>query len=226
MFQTLMTLALMCVEAGGDGGSGDGQTGSSEAQKPAPPKQQPGGDAGEGGGQQQEDRGYPADTPVAEMTEAQQAAYWKYHSRHWQARAEGRKDYDQIKNERDQLKAQTQTAEEKAIEDARAEGRAEALKEYAPRVARGTLISALATRGMKREEIDAQLEFVDLSKFVTADGETDADKVEAYVQGVAPSTGQTWPDMGAGRRGDPGGRKAGGSVQAGRDAYHNRHKKK
>ena len=226
MFQTLMTLALMCVEAGGDGGSGDGQTGSSEAQKPAPPKQQPSGDAGGDGGQQQEDRGYPADTPVAEMTEAQQAAYWKYHSRHWQARAEGRKDYDQIKNERDQLKAQTQTAEEKALEEAREAGRAEARKEYAPRLARGTLETALASRGVERDQISERLEFVDLTKFVTDEGEVDADKVEAFVQGVAPSTGQTWPDMGAGRRGDPGGRKAGGSVQAGRDAYHNRHKKK
>jgi len=41
------------------------------------------------------DRGFPENTPVAQMTHAEQAAYWKYHSRKHQARAE------QAPNERD-----------------------------------------------------------------------------------------------------------------------------
>lgn len=48
---------------GGQGGAGNGQTGS-----------------GSGSGTD-DDRGYPTNTPVAEMGPAQQAAYWKFHAR-------------------------------------------------------------------------------------------------------------------------------------------------
>src|SRR5215218_296038 len=41
--------------------------------------------------------GFPADTPVTEMTTEQQAAYWKHQSRKHEERARSREDYDDLK---------------------------------------------------------------------------------------------------------------------------------
>ncbi|CRK59067.1 hypothetical protein [Alloactinosynnema sp. L-07] len=64
---------------GGGGGGGGGQSGGTTGT----------GAGGDGAGNQgngsgagtTDDRGYPANTPVAEMSAGQQAAYWKFHSR-------------------------------------------------------------------------------------------------------------------------------------------------
>lgn len=72
------------TEGGGEGGSGQSGTGNGTGEGGA------GGQGGSGSGQQQgsgsgsgtgDDRGYPANTPVAEMTADQQTAYWKHHAR-------------------------------------------------------------------------------------------------------------------------------------------------
>lgn len=61
----------------GGGGGQSGQPGTDDAQKG-----QQGGQPGPDG-----DKGFPDNTPLAEMTPEQQAAYWKHHARKWESRA-------------------------------------------------------------------------------------------------------------------------------------------
>lgn len=229
MFPDLWHYALMFNDGGGDGGSGGsggdgGKAGEGGDGKPGAGTPPLPGKSPAGGG---ENLGFPAETPVKEMTAEQQAAYWKHHSRKWQGRAEGRDDYDDVKAERDRLKAATLSDQEKAVEEAKKTAREEAVRDLGPGAVKTMLDLVLTSQGLEQEDIDSKLEFVDLTKFLTTKGEVDTDKVKNYVAGVAPGrSNQQWPDTGAGRRGDPGGKKGGGSVQSGRDAFTQRHSKK
>lgn len=224
MFRNLWQHAVLHNEDGGDGTGGSGDSGGASGAGGTATKVPPAPDRSPATGG--DDLGFPANTPVKEMTEAQQAAYWKHHARKWENRATGREDYDDVKAELDRLKRERMSDQDKAVEDAKRTAREEALREFGPKAVETMLTGILTARGIKDDEVKAQLEFVNLSKFLTPKGEVDTEKVNNYVQGVAPGrSSQQWPDMGGGRRGDPGNRKAGGSVQAGRDAFDQRHKK-
>jgi hypothetical protein len=173
------------------------------------------------------DQGFPPATPVKDMTPVEQAAYWKAQSRKHEDRASHAADYDTIKAERDALKTATLTDAEKAIEAAKTEARTAAMVEAAkgimPKLVRAEF-KAAATGKIEPDRLTAILEPLDLTKFLTADGsEVDADKVSAYVAGIAGGAGKTWPDMGQGRRGTTD--KPTG-VGAGRSLYEQRHVKK
>ena len=108
---------------------------------------------------------FPANTPVAEMTDAQAAAYWKEQSRKHEGRA---KDNHA---ELEKLRRGQLSDQEQAVANARDEGRSEALRE-----ASLTIVAAkLEAAGVGVDDI-ADL---DLSKFLTPDGEVDAAKVSA-----------------------------------------------
>jgi len=213
MFRNLWQAALMFNDDGGDGGGGG--TGGNGGNEPPAAGQNPPAPA------------FPPNTPVKDMTAEEQVAYWKHHARKWQGRAEGRDDYDDVKAELERLKRERLSDQEKAVEDAKKTARDEAVRDLGPAAIRTTLDIVLAAKGLKDDEIESQLEFVDLSKFLTDSGEVNTDKVKNYVAGVAPARGhQGWPDTGAGRRGDPDGKGGGGTVQSGRDAYVSRHNPK
>lgn len=174
---------------------------------------------------QAENLGFPTDTPLAEMTAEQQVAYWKHKARKHESRAKSAEDYDQIKAELDQLKAERMTESEKAVEEAKKEARKEAASEFGPKMAGVALRMALASRGIEAEEIDSKLSYVDFAKFLDNNGEVDSVKVQGYLDDIAPQQRQgQWLDMGQGRRDDTGGKRPGGSVEAGRDLRKNRHK--
>ncbi|MER7167041.1 hypothetical protein ABT336_13365, partial [Micromonospora sp. NPDC000207] len=202
-----------------------------------PPPQQP----PTSGGAQDGPNGFPENTPLAEMTDRQQANYHKHHSRRWQARAEERSDYDDLKAKAArlaELEAQSMTDTQKAVADAEQRGRVAALAEAGGRLATSALHTSLTlTQRLTAEQIDALLAPLDPKAFLTADGmAVDTGKVAAYVNVVAaqpaspaappaapavvtppalqPVTGQgqVVPDMGQGTRTAP---KAGG-LEAGR----------
>lgn len=173
------------------------------------------------------DRGYPQNKAISDMNPDEQAAYWKFHAQKWEGFARDRKDYAKVKKELDDIKRSQMSDQERAIDEARAEARTEALQESGTRLVEARLAGALEGRGLEVDQVQERLQFVDLSKFLTSDGEVDAALVSNFLDGVAPSEEpqrQVWPDMGQGRRGNPAGQTAGGSVQAGRDLYSNRHK--
>jgi hypothetical protein len=172
--------------------------------------------------------GFPADTPVVEMTVDQQLAYWKHQSRKHEGRVKALGDVDALRDKAakwDAAEAEKLTPSEKAIEEARAAERAKVLAEQTKTVA-DRLVAAefkVALAGRKKpEEVAALLEPLDLTKFLTSDGEVDADKVKTYADGIAPSGTSRWPDTGQGNRGTS--TKPTG-LAAGRALYEDRKKK-
>lgn len=167
---------------------------------PAPPVTPPAAPAAPSGS---EDKGFPENTPIAEMSVEQQAAYWKHQARKHETTAKGRANYDDVVAENARLRAATQTDAEKAIEQARKEATdaatATVRSQFAGQLVAAKLEAALAGR-IPADKIAAQVAFLDPSKFLTDTGEVDTDKVTQYAAGVS-SAGTQWPDMGNGNRG-------------------------
>jgi hypothetical protein len=120
---------------------------------------------------------FPANTPLTEMTPEQRAEYWRKQSKQQQKIADGRKDYDAIKTERDTLVATHSTDEDKAIADAKTAGAAEATTKLLKTAVRGHL---RALTGRPVADIDKALEFVDVTKFTGESGDLDDVKLNDF----------------------------------------------
>lgn len=160
-----------------------------------------------------DDLGYPADTPVAEMTLEQQVAYHKHQSRKHEQRATayrtaaGGKSADELKGivtEAEQARRDKLTVDERALEDARTEGRNALLSELGPAAVRSAF-DLLLPADMPQKEKDEHLDTLDLSKFLTDAHQVDTAKVRAAVGRISPDKGQGGQghqrDWGQGRRG-------------------------
>ncbi|MCW2674797.1 MAG: hypothetical protein JWP14_3386 [Frankiales bacterium] len=165
------------------------------------------------------DKGFPENTPVAEMTTEQQVAYWKHHSRQHEDKFKSLGDVEALRakaQQFDDLQAASLTEQERAVAEAKAAGVAETLPKLVAAEFRVQASSRLLdARGQfDAARLKAVLEPLDLTKFVT-NGEVDEVKVKAFVDGIAPaaSPGTQQPNLGLG--GQPGG---GGSVSKGKDA--------
>lgn len=170
------------VEGGDNGAGGDG------------------GDGGDGTGANQHNRGPGSDgtKPLAEMTVEERAEYFEKKANRLQNNLRAYGDYDAIKAERDQLKTAGQTEQEKAVAEARAQGKTEAASEWAQKVVKAEFKAAF--KGAKNaDQISALLEPLDLAKFLTDKGEVDTDKVTKYAASLG-SSAAIEPDMGQGRR--------------------------
>lgn len=176
------------------------------------------------------DKGFPAETPVAEMTDAQQAAYWKYHSRKHETQAKSREDYDALKaladkwreHEKSQKPADQVQAEE-AAEQARKEAESAVKAKYATKLVTAEFKAAVAGR-MKPEDLTDLLEDMDLTKYLDDDGDVDTDRVAKKAAIIAPESRST----GGTRRGHQSRRESEktSSVASGRDLYRETHGKK
>lgn len=172
------------------------------------------------------DKGFPAETPVNEMTDAQQAAYWKYHSRKHETQAKSREDYDAIKaladkwtaHEKASKPADQVKAEEDAEEARKAAEKAVAAK-YATKLVTAEFKAAVAGR-MKPEDLTDLLEDMDLTKYLTDDGDVDTDRVTKKAAIIAPETRSSGT-----RRGHQSRRTNDktSSVSSGRDLYKETH---
>lgn len=160
------------------------------------------------GGTQTSDRGFPENTPLAEMNPEQQAAYWKQQARKHESTVKefGKRygDYESLKeraSQYDALLATTQTDQERAVTQARKEAaeaaRAEAQREFGGQLVAARLQSALAGR-LADEQIESLLEGVDPTRFLTDAGSVDAEKVTKWADRVAPKRSA---DLGQGQRG-------------------------
>lgn len=156
------------------------------------------------------DLGFPKETPVAEMQPAEQAAYWKHQSRKHEGRSTefqrlvGNRTADQLKADLAELESVRQeklTPSEKALEEAKKAAREDTLREFTPRLAAMALHAALTT--LPEDAREAFIDTVDLSKFITKNGEVDTGKVADLAKQLAPAgteVGGTRYDYGAGRR--------------------------
>lgn len=88
------------------------------------------------------------------------------------------------KAELDKLREQTMSEQERAVSQAKAEGRTEALREAGTRLVDAEVRAAATGRGV---DTDALLEGLDRSKFLDAEGEPDRDAIQAWIDRVAPA---------------------------------------
>lgn len=173
-----------------------------------------GGDGGDGGGdggdaatftdpETGEKFGFPEKTPTSQMTPEQSAEYWRHKAQKHEKRAKAAADYDSIKAERDELKNRHQSDDEKALEQATTQAaenaRAEERSHFAERLVLAEFKAANAGR-IPADQFSAVLDGIAATRFLTDDGEVDTDKVQQYVEGIAPAATNKWPDTGQGRR--------------------------
>ena len=153
--------------------------------------------------------GFPANTPVAEMTPAQQAAYHQHQSRKHEGRAKDwasafpGKTAAEIKTIVDKAEADrrnTLTLDDKTLEDAKAEARKSAFAELGPKAVKSAFDLLLGD--MPDKDKAEHIETLDLSKFLTDDNEVDTAKVRANVARITPDKGRgQGRDYGQGLRG-------------------------
>lgn len=175
-----------------------------------------------------DESGYPANTPVAEMTDKQAAAYWKSKSRQWENRTKGMADYDTLKSTAEQyakLVEASKTDAEKAIDAAKADARSEVLREVGSRLVDAEITAASAGR-MTDNMRTALLQGLDRTRFLTDSGEVDSEKVKTFVDGIVPANATPAPaapvDLGQGKRGS----NSTPSLADGVSLYDQRHPKK
>ncbi len=127
------------------------------------------------------DLGFPAGTPVKDMTPEQQAAYWQDKARKHEDRvkAYGGKtpeEIAQMQAELETARTASQTAEQKAIEEAKQAGRSEVLGILA-----NERVTTAIERALQGREVDpATLLTLDRSAFVDGD-KADMAKITAWV---------------------------------------------
>lgn len=135
------------------------------------------------------------DAPPA--PEVDEAAKWKALARKHEDRA---KANAAAVKELEALKASMMTDQEKAVAEAAARARAEVLAEVG-----GTLVeSAFKVAATGRTiDVDAMLEGLDRSKFLTEAGQPDVERISAWVDKIAPAGAPAPPkakDLGQGAR--------------------------
>lgn len=167
------------------------------------------------------DLGYPKDTPVVEMTDAQQAAYHRYHSKKHETRYKGLvgdRTPEEIKADLEELakiKREQQTPSEQAINDAREEGKKEARAAEREKTATALFRGALESGELPEDEINELVTNLKVANFITDDG-VDTTKITNFAKRFTkPGTGnaeQRRRDFGGGNRGD-GGNSGQGSVK-------------
>lgn len=172
-------------------GQGSQQPAGTPPQTPAPqgdPTPAPQGQSG----QQEPDKGFPADTPLVEMTVEQREAYWKHQARKHENTVKSRADYDTLAEKArqfDELQRQSLPADERArqdaVEAARVEGEAQARRALAPQLVRAEFRAAAP--GVETDKLEAFLEDLDLSKYLKDDGTVDTARVTAKAA-LLPST--------------------------------------
>lgn len=192
--------------SGGEGGAGgtSGGSGTGDGAKPNGPN------------------GFPTETPVAQMTAEQQAAYWKHYARVHEQTAKDRGDYDKIRAERDRLRSQSMTEQERAVEAARDEarkaGEAEAALKFGAQLVAAKFEALLAPRGLDAERVATLTQHLATGQFLKDDGGVNVEALTAFADAVAPAPGtgngggqgtgqggggQRWPSFGQGQRQAP-----------------------
>jgi hypothetical protein len=144
----------------------------------------------------------PKDAPPASGAPSDAEKDWKAEhekvlaeARKWEQRA---KENHGAKKELDDLKKSGMTELEKAVAEATEAGKAEARREAAAQLVDARIEAAAANR-LSELQLAQLLEGIDRARFLTEDGQVDAEKVKKFVDAVAPATAPA--DLGQGNRG-------------------------
>ena len=104
-----------------------------------------------------------------------------------------------LQKELEELRAATQSEQEKALATARKEGESAARAAIAPRLVAAEFKAASAGR-LTAEQLSGFLEDLDLTKYLTEDGEVDTERVATKVALLAPQTDPRTPSFNGGAR--------------------------
>lgn len=141
-------------------------------------------------GAEGQDLGYPVNTPVAEMTSKQEAAYWRHKARTHEDRNKAMSDYDDLKRVKesyDSLVQASQTEHEKAVSEAETRGKTAGLLVAGEQVVEA-LFRAHALNRIAEDSVNALLENLDRKRFVnTQTGVVDTDRVRQLVDSIVPA---------------------------------------
>lgn len=136
------------------------------------------------------------DTTTDTADTADEVAKWKALARKHEDRA---KANEAAKKELEKLQAASMTEQEKAIAEAKAAARTEALAEFGTSLVDAEFKAASAGREL---DLPALLENLDRTKFLGADGKPDAARIGEFVSKLAPAKRSTATDTGQGARKD------------------------
>lgn len=148
------------------------------------------------------------ETEASDTRTGDEAKDWKAEAekltaeaRKWEGRAKANAS---AAKELEQLRQQSMSETEKAVAQARAEGRAEALAAAMGRLASAEIRAAAAGR-LTDEQLEALLEATNTAVFIGEDGDIDRAKVQRFVDGIAPPLTEEpvpagFPDLGQGAR--------------------------
>ena len=135
-----------------------------------------------------------APDPAAEVEK------WKTLARKHEERA---KANQKAVSELESLRQSQMTEQEKALEAAKAAVRTETLREIGAHLVTAEFRAQAAGR-LTPEQVQELVEDLDMSKYLTENGEVDAERVAKKVDALAPKptepTAPTWPDLGQGAR--------------------------
>lgn len=111
----------------------------------------------------------------------------------------------QAARELEQVRQSSMTEQEKAVAQAKAEARTEALREAGGRLVAAEVRAAAAGR-LDDKQLSTLLDGLNVAAFVSEDGEVDAKRIGQFVDGIAPKNTTTgaptgFPDLGQGARG-------------------------
>lgn len=159
-------------------------------------------------------RGFPRNTKKDEMQPEEREHYWRYQSKKQQHEADAAKrelaEWSKL-GKREDLAAKLSQEEQdrraglddsqKAIEDARNAGKAEAATELTAKLLRpaieGQIIGLTRVAGESIEDAKARvadaLDFADLTKFIGDTGELDAEKIQTFAQSIGPKDSNASP---------------------------------
>lgn len=135
-----------------------------------------------------DDRGFPPDTPLREMTVEQQRDYWKHQARKHEDTAKSRADYGDLKAkaaEADKLRKERESEHEKAVREAAEKAAAEARAAMIPQVVSARFAAAAAGR-IDPDRLATLIDDIDMTRYLKEDGAVDVEKVAAKVNAWAP----------------------------------------
>jgi len=136
------------------------------------------------------------DTTTDTADTADEVAKWKALARKHEDRA---KANEAAKKELEKLQAASMTEQEKAIAEAKAAARTEALAEFGTSLVDAEFKAASAGREF---DLPALLENLDRTKFLGPNGKPDAARIGEFVSKLAPAKRSTATDTGQGARKD------------------------
>lgn len=153
------------------------------------------------------ERGFPEETPLAQMTDAQRAAYWQHYARKHEDTVKGFKgltpqQVTDMQTENDALKTDRLTADEKTLKTAQKEAAdtatAAARAELLPKL-EAAQVKAIASTVLDKDQLAAFMDVVSTSALRGDNGEVDEAKVTAKLAamfGQSQQPSQRWQNAG------------------------------